>query len=263
MPDDNKKTLKDELSLLMSNMNGVIGEDGNKHFDQGNANLDRVKDRLKDVPDFDDIDRTLKNKSLNVINALFDFYNKFNHINKKDKFYMHRMSLDALNFSNIFYQVKTIKMAINLIMEEMYVSGTDAKLATAMASLQDKFSEAIKAQANYVLFIEDQYKGLVLESENEAQKVLDTSDQTKLIIAGNQTQTEKHIANNSEFFLSTSTKDVIKQIRKEEGIKPNILDENNPLTNPDVKIDLMNELNVELDEEETYHSDSDGLLEII
>jgi len=262
MPDDNKKNLKDELSLLMSNMNSV-GGDGNAHFDQGNANLDRVKDRLKDVPDFNDINKQLKNKSLNVINALFDFYNKYNHINKKDKFYMHRMSLDAMNFSNIFYQVKTIKMAINLIMEEMYVSGTDAKLATAMASLQDKFTEAIKAQANYVLFIEDQYKGLVLEGEAEAQKVLEAPEGTALIAIGSQTPTEKHIADNSEFFLSTSTKDVIKQIRKEEGVTPNILDSDSPLTNPDVKIDLMNELDVDMDEDETYHNDSDGLLEII
>lgn len=262
MSDDNKKNLKDELSLLMSNMNSVIDEDGDDHFQQGNKNLDRVKDRLKNIPDFEDVDRQLKNKSLNVINALFDFYNRYNHINKKDKFYMHRMSLDALNFSNIFYQVKTIKMAINLIMEEMYVSGTDAKLASALASLQDKFTEAIKAQANYVLFIEDQYKGLVLEGEAETQKVLESKD-TTLITIGTQTQTEKHIADNSEFFLATSTKDVIKQIRKEEGVKPEIIDESDPLTNPDVKIDLMNELEIELNEEETYHGDSDGLLEII
>ena len=199
---------------------------------------------------------------MNVINALFDFYNKFHHLDKGDKFYKHRMSLDALNFANIFYQVKTIKLAINLIMEEMYVSGTDAKLASALSSLQDRFADAIKSQANYVLFIEDQYKTMVLEGEAESEKLVEHTEPGQLT-EGTQTPTEKHIAENSEYFIATSTKDVIKQIRKDEGVEPIISDNPTPLTDPDAKTELMQDLEVKLDEDETYVGDHDGLLKMI
>jgi len=262
---DNGGNLKSELDNLIGNMNSVLSDGGNDHFDKGNRNLDRIKTRMKDIPDFEDIDKQLKNKSLNVVNALFDFYNKYNGVNKKDKFYMHRMSLDALNFSNIFYQIKTIKLAINLIMEDMYISGVDAKLATALASLQDKLSEAIKAQANFVLFIEDQYKIMVLEGESEKEKLLIQTEPGAIaqITEGTQTQTQTHISKNSAYFLATNTKDVIKQIRKNEGVVPIKSDEPSPLTDPNNKIELMKELDFELDEDEKYATDYDGLMEII
>lgn len=260
-------SLKNELDLLINNMNNVLGTDGGQEFnEQANKNLKRVQERLKSMPDYEEIDRKLKSTSLSVINSLFDFYNKYKKLDPKNPYYLQRKSLDALNFSNIFYQVKTIKLAINYIMEEMHNTGVDGKLATALASLQDKFTEAIKSQANYVLFVEDTYRRMVMEDEDTSDRVLesgeDQAERAKLTSDIN-SDTQKHIATNSAFFISTSTKDVIKQVRNVESIKPLKNDNPSPLTDPGNKPELMKELEVVLDEEEEYLNDYAGILEII
>jgi hypothetical protein len=259
-------SLKNELDLLINNMNNVLGTEGGQEFnEQANRNLKRVQERLKSMPDYEEIDRKLKSTSLSVINSLFDFYNKYKKLDPKNPYYLQRKSLDALNFSNIFYQVKTIKLAINYIMEEMHNTGVDGKLATALASLQDKFTEAIKSQANYVLFVEDTYRRMVMEDETPDMMLEsgdDRAERAKLASDAN-ADTQKHIATNSAFFISTSTKDVIKQVRNVESIKPIKNDNPSPLTDPGNKPELMKELEVVLDEEEEYLNDYAGILEII
>jgi chaperonin cofactor prefoldin len=160
---------------------------------------------------------------------------------EKNDYHKHKKELDTIHISNLFFQLKTIKMTIIRVMEEITAGNTHPRLIEVMGQLQDKMAAITKMQANYMLFLEETYRKLNEPSQNP---------------------NDVNLPNNPEegqFFVSVGTKNVIKNLPDAKGATEN---SSTRLTDPSSKADLMKERNVQI-EKDPEDDDFIDLTEII
>ena len=268
--ESNKKKLRQELDDLMQGFEETFPPDkrvGSGSSDLIGKKIDEIGQPKKTYDiDMEKLDEQFKAKATQLINSMFDFYLDAGVIDRIE-YTKHKRDLDTSNISNMLWQLKTVKITITILMDEITSGNTSPKTISALADMQDRFSEIMRMQANYVMFLEDTYKKMKYEAA-ESEMDGEQKEQHKLEAA----RTE---ATSSEYFLTANPKELIRQITevaplsdeehkemKEQGedcISGEIGTKN---TDPKLKEELMNEKNVDIEKTED-NTGYDSILNMI
>ena len=238
----NRKTaLRNELDGLLKGFNDTFDV---KNTEKSDTIIDKKLDLLSKSQepsvDFDEFDRQFKEKAKGVISTMYDFYSEFGVINENE-YVRTKKELDAMNVSNIFFQLKAVKVAIKVIMDEITSGNTHPRMFEAMSSLNGQFSDTIKAQANYILFLEESAKKTLTES---AEKNGDNATSKKI---------EAGVSRNSDYYVTSNIKNLIDEIQNKNPITLEELPDHKEVgsynIDPSNKNTLMEERSVVLPEE--------------
>lgn len=234
MDKEKRKHLRDEISAMLNS----IGEDNQTGFIVDDEVAEATKE---DHPyDFEEMSSQFTKKAREITDSLFKNFVDLGIFEKND-YAKHKKELDTINISNLFFQLKTLKITIIKVMEEIASGNTHPRLLEVMGQLQDKMASITKTQANYILFLEDTYRTLNRE-------VPINGDTTKLASSKEEGQ----------FFVTIGTKNVIKSLPEAEL---EVFAAPGDLVNPSKKIDLMKDRNIKIEEDES--DDFIDLTEII
>ena len=237
---EKKTQIKNELESFLSTYSGDTSE--NDIVD------DRFNELEQNTPiDFDEMSSGFKKKALEITDSLFKFYVDLGLITQHD-YLKQKKELDNMNIETMFFQHKTIKMAIERIMEEINQGAAHPRLFEVMSQLQDRLTTVTKTQANYMLFLEDTYKKMRSEVDSKGDQAGLPASSVNAIQAG-------------DYYITAGTKNIMKEIES-DGLNN---DFDNRLTNPNEKNSLMTERGLEhLIEKENDDEDlSSTIFEII
>lgn len=193
-------------------------------------NDDLIDDQLSEIAtapplDFDDMNDKFEKQAKDITGSMLKFYVDLGVIDKAE-YLKQKQRLDNTNIQNIFFQLKTLRMAIEKIAEEINQGNTHPRLFEVFGQLQDKLTTVIKTQANYILFLEDTYKKM-------------NQDLTQQTQTGPVKQLKKGKA---EYFISAGTKNIMKEITAEEVVDDE--PKSRRLTDPTRKSEIINEFGV-------------------
>jgi len=212
-----KAQIKSELEdLLRGYSTGPNGED------------DIVDEQLGEIAaapplDFVEMNSQFEKQAKDITGSMLKFYVDLGVLDKHD-YLRQKQNLDNTNIQNIFFQLKTIRMAIEKIAEEINQGNAHPRLFEVFGQLQDKLTTVIKTQANYILFLEDTYKKMHSDIEQKS--------------SGGSGSVTPLLASTSDYYITAGTKNLIKEITAEE-----VEDEEDSrhLTHPGRKTEVMNE----------------------
>lgn len=214
---EKKAQIKSELEdLLRGYSGGPTGEE------------DIVDEQLSEIAaapplDFTEMNAGFERQAKDITNSMLKFYVDLGVIDKHE-YFKQKQTLDNSNIQNIFFQLKTIRMAIEKIAEEINQGNTHPRLFEVFGQLQDKLTTVIKTQANYMLFLEDTYKKI--SSDVEQRAGIGTQSVTPLLGSPN------------EYYITAGTKNLIKEITVEDE-EP--AQDTRHLTHPSHKVEVMQE----------------------
>jgi hypothetical protein len=204
---DNRKILKNEIENLLSS---ISSDNEDMVLDNELSNEIRSESQY----DFDQMSDQFTQKAREITDSLFKNFVDLGIFEKND-YARHKKELDTINISNLFFQLKTLKISIMKIMEEIATGNVQPRLLEVMGQLQDKMANITKMQANYILFLEDTYKKL----NNDAPANPDSARVESSDIEG-------------KYFISVGTKNVIQNLpdsdMSDDG-DANLIDPNNKL----------------------------------
>lgn len=220
---EKKAQIKSELEDLLSTYAG----------NPNSSHDDIVDDQLAEIQsapplDFAEMNKKFEGQAKAITNSLFEFYVDLGVIDRHE-YFKHKQALDNANISNIFFQLNTIKMAIEKIAEEINQGNAHPRLFEVFGQLQDKLSGVVKTQANYLLFLEDTYR----KAKQEVEAKEGSTGQPAQIGTGSTA------APSGEYFVTAGTKNLVKAI----AVEPLELEESEVrhLTHPAKKIQVMQE----------------------
>ena len=225
MSRENRAHLKDEIQSLLSS----IGTES--HNDLVVDTEISEKTRPESPYDFEEMSNQFTVKAREITDSLFKNFVDIGLFEKND-YARHKKELDTINISNLFFQLKTIKITIIKVMEEITSGNTHPRLIEVMGQLQDKMASITKMQANYVLFLEDTYRQL-----NSAPP------------ANSDDETVNSSSNEGQFFITVGTKNVISSL-PDEAKTDEIRVPTGSLIDPSKKSDLMRERNIQITDDE-------------
>lgn len=266
----NKQKLKNELDNLMTGFNETFAgkSDNANASDIIGKKLDEIARPAKIYDyDMDALDIEFKQKATLLIDSMFKLYLDAGIIDKVD-YSKRKKDLDTSNLANMLWQLKTVKITITVLMDEVLSGNTDNKTVAALSDMQSRFSEIIRMQANYVMFLEDSYKKMKYDN---IEALADPGKGEEHALAA-----AKKDADDSEYFLTANPKELIKQITEvspltdEEHLEmkkdgedciSDIIGTKN--TDPKLKEELMVERNIEVEKKETGDKGYDSILNMI
>lgn len=217
---EKKKQIRGELEDLLASYSN----------DSNSANSDLVDEELNTIAmaspiDFDDMNKSFERKAKDITKSMLKFYVDLGVINN-DEYIKQKQTLDNTNIKNIMFQLKTLRMAIEKIAEEINQGNTHPRLFEVFGQLQDKLTTVIKTQANYILFLEDTYKKMNQEIGQQTQ-------------SGQQKQVKQK---NTDYFISAGTKTIMDEIEITEV--SDITETSGELTNPSKKSEIIKNFGV-------------------
>lgn len=171
--------------------------------------------------DFEKMNREFEKQAKDITNSMLKFYVDLGVLDKHD-YVKQKQTLDNSSIQNIFFQLKTLRMAIEKIAEEINQGNTHPRLFEVFGQLQDKLTTVIKTQANYVLFLEDTYKKI---NQDVTQKGVQSDSITPLLNKPN------------EYYITAGTKNIMRDMSAEEVT--DIDKAELYLTNPEKKSQVM------------------------
>ena len=105
---ENRKALKSEIESLLSGMN-------HQEFDDLNADQELMEDVKPESPyDFDEMTEGFNRKAQEITDSLFEYYVELG-ILEENNYVKLKKEMDTINMSNIFFQIKTLKITITKI----------------------------------------------------------------------------------------------------------------------------------------------------
>lgn len=231
---EKKAQIKSELESLLSTY--TAGPNG----ESDDANIDEQLAEIAAAPplDFVEMNYEFEKQAKNITESMLKFYVDLGVI-EKHEYIKQKQILDNSSIGNIFFQLKTIRMAIEKIAEEINQGNTHPRLFEVFGQLQDKLTSVVKTQANYMLFLEDTYKKMNQDIENRD--------------GSGEKQNKSLPAGSSEYYITAGTKNLIKEIDAVEVNDENSGADTRHLTHPGKKTDVMIERglsNVIIEEEE-------------
>lgn len=227
---ENRKHLKNEIESLLSTISSQPNED--LLIDNELAEETRAESPY----DFEEMSEEFTKQAKDITDSLFKNFVDIGIFEKND-YARHKKELDTINISNLFFQLKTLKITIMKVMEEITSGNTHPRLLEVMGQLQDKMAGITKTQANYVLFLEDTYKKLNSDAPVNSENVAIESSPTE-----------------GQFFVSVGTKNVIESLPEVEVIED---EEGDGLVDPSNKLDLLKEIDLDIDIEDSSDSGED------
>jgi hypothetical protein len=162
---ENKKALKNEIESLLSGIN-------HQEFDDLNADDELAEEVKPESPyDFDEMTEGFNRKAQEITDSLFEYYVELG-ILEENNYVKLKKEMDTVNMSNIFFQIKTLKITITKIMEEITTGNTNPRLMEVFGQLQDKLKSLTQTQANHLLFLEESYKKINAEDPKNANNTI-------------------------------------------------------------------------------------------
>jgi hypothetical protein len=216
---------------------------------QGNQNgeEDIIDEQLGEIAaappiDFEEMNKKFERQAKDITQSMLEFYVDLGVIDTAE-YLRQKQILDNSNISNIFFQLKTLRMAIEKISEEINQGNTHPRLFEVFGQLHDKYTTVIKTQANYVLFLEDTYKKMNQDiSQRSSQSVTPLLNQPK------------------EYYITAGTKNIMREITAEEVE----IDDSRHLTHPGKRVEVMHEQGItDMLIEETIENLSDDVNSMI
>jgi hypothetical protein len=224
MSKDSKRQLRDEIQSLLGSLNNE---------DQGSLVIDNelAEAAAPESPyDFEMMSQQFTKKAREITNSLFKNFVDLGVFEEND-YAKHKKELDTINISNLFFQLKTLKITIIKVMEQITSGNTHPRLIEVMGQLQDKMAAITKTQANYILFLEETYRQLNNDKPVNGDDQEVNSDSQE-----------------GQFFITVGTKNMSKNLPKgEEGSRSNRVA--GDLINPTKKSDLMRKHSIEIKED--------------
>jgi gas vesicle protein len=223
---ENRRHLKDEIQSLL----GAISSEN-----QNDLVLDTelANETKQESPyDFEAMSSQFTKKAREITDSLFKNFVDIGIFEDND-YAKHKKELDTINISNLFFQLKTIKITIIKVMEEITSGNTHPRLIEVMGQLQDKMADITKMQANYIIFLEETYQKLNRDKPvNDDSEKVDSSPEE------------------GQFFITVGTKNLMKSLPESEPHdKKNRV--SGDLINPTKKGDLMREKNIQIQADES------------
>ena len=226
MGKENRRHLKDEIQSLLSS----IGQEN-----QNDLVLDQElsKEVKRESPyDFEEMSNQFTKKARDITDSLFKNFVDIGIFEEND-YAKHKKELDTINISNLFFQLKTIKITIIKVMEEITSGNTHPRLIEVMGQLQDKMAAITKMQANYMIFLEDTYQKL-------------NSGKPENLDAENVNSSPEE----GQFFITIGTKNMTKNLPETLG-KEKEGRVSGDLINPSKKAELMRDRNIQIKSDDT------------
>lgn len=224
MSKDARRHLKDEIQSLLSSI-------GTENQNDLVIDTEISNETKAESPyDFEEMSNQFTKKAREITDSLFKNFVDIGVFEDND-YAKHKKELDTINISNLFFQLKTLKITIIKVMEEITSGNTHPRLIEVMGQLQDKMAAITKMQANYIIFLEETYQKLNRDKPiNDDVTKIDSSPQE------------------GQFFITVGTKNLVKSLpTSTQETKTTRLSGN--LVNPSKKSELMKENNIEPDEE--------------
>ena len=235
MSRENRAHLRDEISSLLNSI-------GQENHEELVVDQEVSQELKKESPyDFEEISAQFTKKARDITDSLFKNFVDIGVFEDND-YARHKKEIDTINISNLFFQLKTLKITIIKVMDEITSGNTHPSLIEVMGQLQDKMADITKMQANYIIFLEETYQKLNREKPANA-------DSTKVGSSPDEGQ----------YFITIGTKNAIKSLPN-AGQKP-YKEYDQSLIDPSRKADLMRERNIQIQEDDT--EDFIDLTEII
>lgn len=227
---EKKAQIKGELEDLLRSYNGPQ--------DKEDDNIDAELAEIAAAPplNFAEMNAGFERQAKDITASMLKFYSELGVLDKYE-YIREKQKLDNTSISNIFFQLKTLRMAIENIAEQINQGNTHPRLFEVFGQLQDKLTAVVKTQANYMLFLEDTYKKIKQEID---QKDTDQGSQV--------TNTLK----SGEYYIGAGTKNMMKEIEVEEVETD---EDSRYLTHPSKKAEVMIERGLSnsiIAEEEVY-----------
>jgi hypothetical protein len=219
---EKKSQIKGELESLLSSYSGGPNQEDN--------NIDEQLAEIAAAPplDFIEMNAGFEKQAKSITDSLLSFYVELGVLDKHE-YIKQKQILDNSSIQNIFFQLKTIRMAIEKITEEINQGNTHPRLFEVFGQLQDKLTSVVKTQANYMLFLEDTYRKV---NQDVAQKDA----------GGTGVQARALPQSSSDYYITAGTKNLIKEIDALE-IEEDTSDSRH-LTHPGKKAEVMLERGV-------------------
>lgn len=228
---ENRAHLRDEIQSLLSS----IGQENHEELVVDQQVSQELK---KESPyDFEEISAQFTKKAREITDSLFKNFVDIGVFEDND-YARHKKEIDTINISNLFFQLKTLKITIIKVMEEITSGNTHPRLIEVMGQLQDKMADITKMQANYIIFLEETYQKLNREKpvNQDFEKVGSSPDE-------------------GQYFITIGTKNAIKSLPGSSQKAQDSRDK--ALVDPTRKAELMRERNVQIQEE-----DSDDFIDL-
>jgi hypothetical protein len=231
---ENRRHLKNEIESLLTNISSSENEDlliDNELADELSTGSGY---------DFEEMSSTFTDQARSITDSLLKNFVDIGIFEESD-YAKHKKELDTINISNFMFQLKTIKVALIKVMEEIAGGNTHPRLLEVMGGLQDKMANITKMQANYVLFLEETYKKLNVDTPvNSSDTEVNSSP------------------NEGQYFVSVGTKNIIDQLPDIKEVIEN--DESSNLVDPTNKLSLLK--NTDIDVEVEGNSDDDEFIDL-
>lgn len=240
--ENKKEELRNELDDLMKGFSDTFKQEPVGHAkvsDVIGQNLDSLSKPAKIYNlDLEKMDIDFKIKSKQILTSMFDFYLDAGVLNVHE-YSMRKRELDTCNLANMLWQLKTVKVTISILMDEITSGNVHPRVIEALGTMQDKFSDIMRMQANYMLFLEDTYKKMKYENTGRIGEGNENTEASKVISSS--------VDSDTEFYLSADTKMLIDTLEKtsagETYEHPEITGR---FTDPTNKDELAKEFNVEI-----------------
>jgi hypothetical protein len=236
---DNRSILKNEIESLLS----TISSEDNTDLLIDNDLAEET--RAPSPYDFEAMSNEYTVKAKEITDSLFKNFVDIGIFEKND-YARHKKELDTINISNLFFQLRTLKITIMKVMEEIASGNTHPRLLEVMGQLQDKMANITKMQANYVLFLEDTYKKLNNDAPANSDHVIVDSKPTE-----------------GQFFISVGTKNIMDNLTAKEVTESELNEYKDNLIDPRNKLELMKNVDEDITFEEDKDTDFIDLDEII
>jgi hypothetical protein len=189
---------------------------------------DNVDEQLAEIAaapplDFDQMNREFEKQAKGITNSMLKYYADLGILDKHE-YIKEKQRVDNSSISNILFQLKTIRMAIEKIAEEINQGNTHPRLFEVFGQLQDKLTTVVKTQANYMLFLEDTYRKIngEIDSRTEGEE------------GGSQT---RNLPNKKDYYITAGTKNLMKDLEAEEVTVEST--DSRHLTHPSKKTEVM------------------------
>jgi len=260
-----KRKNSDNIDALQSEMNSILNKfEGNSVSDNnsdGNNSLSDILETPESViadVDFFKLESDLESDAKELITILYNTYFDAGLLSRSELLKKKKV-LDEMNLSNMLFQVKTIKMAIMSIMQVFQSGNPAAKLVESFSDLQLKFSEVTKNLANYMIFLETNYKNKQDElidtfksKGNLIENAANTSNDAKTDIYQENVQVEDSDSDDDDdAVLVNDPKKLVDMVKSDRPVNiENPRDINRPLTDPTRKEKLADEYDVKLNDVE-------------
>ena len=231
---ENRRHLRDEIHTLLQS----IGDQNQESFVLDSELSQELK---QESPyDFEAMSSQFTKKAREITDSLFKNFVDIGIFEEND-YARHKKELDTINISNLFFQLKTLKITIIKVMEEITSGNTHPRLIEVMGQLQDKMAAITKTQANYILFLEETYQKLNRDVpvNSDSQKVASSPQE-------------------GQYFITVGTKNITKSLPETSS---NLSKDSNNLIDPSKKAELMREKNIHIQEDDA--DDYLNLTEII